>query len=104
MSVVKITKQNYEDEVLKSKVPVLLDFWATWCGPCKAVSPIIDEVGKEMLSKAKICKINVDEEDELASLFKVRSIPTLVVINKGKVVAQSIGVKSKKSIIEMLAV
>ena len=103
MSVVKITKDNYEDEVLKSKVPVLLDFWASWCGPCKAVSPVIDEVSKEMLSSAKVCKINVDEEDELATLFKIRSIPTLVVMNKGKVVAQSIGVKSKKSIIEMLA-
>lgn len=103
MSVVNITKENFESEVLKSKVPVLLDFWASWCGPCKAVSPIIDEVSKEVISSAKVCKINVDEEDELATLFKIRSIPTLVVMNKGKVVAQSIGVKSKKSIIEMLA-
>lgn len=103
MSVVNITKKNFEDEVLNSKVPVLLDFWASWCGPCKAVSPIIDEVGKE-ISNAKVCKINVEEEDELASLFKIRSIPTLVVMNKGKVVEQSVGVKSKKSIIEMLAI
>lgn len=103
MSVVNITRENFESEVIKSKVPVLLDFWASWCGPCKAVSPIIDEVSKEMISTAKVCKINVDEEDELASIFKIRSIPTLIVMNKGKVVAQSIGVKSKKSIIEMLA-
>ncbi len=103
MSAVKVTKENFEDEVLNSKVPVLLDFWASWCGPCKAVSPIIDEVSKEVTSSAKVCKINVDEEDELASLFKIRSVPTLIVMNKGKVVAQSMGVKSKKSIIEMLA-
>lgn len=104
MSIVNVTKENFEREVLKSDVPVLLDFWASWCGPCKAVSPIVDEVSKEVLSFAKVCKINVDEEEELASVFKIRSIPTLVVINKGKVISKSIGVKSKKSIIEMLAI
>ena len=104
MSVVNITKENFETEVLKSRVPVLLDFWASWCGPCKAVSPRIDEISKEVITSAKVCKINVDEENELASMFKIRSIPTLIVMNKGKVVTQSIGVKSKKSIIEMLAV
>ncbi len=104
MSVINITKKNFESEVLQSKVPVLLDFWASWCGPCKAVAPVIDEIGKEMSSSAKICKINVDEESELASMFKIRSIPTLVVMDKGKLIAQSVGVKSKNSIIKMLAV
>ena len=104
MSVVNITKENFKEEVLDSNVPVLLDFWASWCGPCKAVSPIIDDVSKEMNSSIKVCKINVDSEEELASLFKIRSIPTLIVMNKGKIVANSIGVKSKKSIIEMLAI
>lgn len=104
MSVINITKKNFESEVLQSKVPVLLDFWASWCGPCKAVAPVIDEIGKEMASSAKICKINVDEESELASMFKIRSIPTLVVMDNGKLVAQSVGVKSKNSIIKMLAV
>lgn len=104
MSVINITKKNFESEVLQSKVPVLLDFWASWCGPCKAVAPVIDEIGKEMANTAKICKINVDEESELASMFKIRSIPTLVVMDKGKLIAQSVGVKSKNSIIKMLAV
>lgn len=102
MSVITITSKNFEQEVSKSEVPVLLDFWASWCGPCKMVSPIIDEVAKEVEGKAKVGKINVDEEQELAQAFSIMSIPTLVVINNGRLVNQVVGVRSKSEILEML--
>ena len=101
MSVLHITKENFENEVLKSDRPVLLDFWASWCGPCRMVSPIIDEIAEETTDK-KVCKINVDEQPELAQAFGVMSIPTLVVIKDGEVVGQSVGVKSKEAILHML--
>lgn len=102
MSVVKITKENFETEVMQSDKPVLLDFWASWCGPCKMVSPIIDEVALETLEVAKVGKVNVDEEQELAQVFKVMSIPTLVVVKDGKVTESSIGVKPKEAILSMI--
>lgn len=102
MSVVKITMENFEHEVMKSDKPVLLDFWASWCGPCKMVSPIIDEVAVETLEIAKVGKINIDEEQELAKVFKVMSIPTLVVVRDGKVTESSIGVKPKHAILSMI--
>lgn len=102
MSVVKITKENFEKEVMKSDKPVLLDFWASWCGPCRMVSPIIDEVAVEALEIAKVGKINIDEEQELAEVFKVMSIPTLVVVKDGKVTESSIGVKPKDAILSMI--
>lgn len=101
MSVLHITKENFENEVLKSDRPVLLDFWADWCGPCRMVSPIIDEIAEETTDK-KVCKINVDEQPELAQAFGVMSIPTLVVMKDGEVVGQSVGVKSKEAILQML--
>ena len=101
MSVLHITKENFENEVLKSDRPVLLDFWASWCGPCRMVSPIIDEIAEETTDK-KVCKINVDEQPELAQAFGVMSIPTLVVMKDGEVVGQSVGVKSKEAILQML--
>ena len=101
MSVLHITKENFENEVLKSDRPVLLDFWASWCGPCRMVSPIIDEIAEETTDK-KVCKINVDEQPELAQAFGVVSIPTLVVMKDGEVVGQSVGVKSKEAILHML--
>lgn len=101
MSVLHITKENFENEVLKSDRPVLLDFWASWCGPCRMVSPIIDEIAEETTDK-KVCKINVDEQPELAQAFGVMSIPTLVVMRDGEVVGQSVGVKSKEAILHML--
>ena len=91
MSVITITKDNFESEVLKSPVPVLLDFWATWCGPCRMVSPIVD-----------VGKINVDEQPELASQFRVMSIPTLVVMKDGAVYKSSIGMQPKASILALL--
>lgn len=102
MSVIKITSENFEEEVSKSELPVLLDFWASWCGPCKMVSPIVDEVANELEGKAKVGKINVDEEQELARAFSIMSIPTLVVIKNGKLVNQLVGVRSKQEIIEMI--
>jgi thioredoxin 1 len=102
MSVLTITKENFEDEVLKSEKPVLIDFWAEWCGPCKMLSPIVDQIAGEVTSKAKVGKVNVDEQPELASQFKVMSIPTLVMIKDGKPVATSVGVKPKNEILAML--
>lgn len=101
MSVMTITKENFELEVLKSKKPVLLDFWATWCGPCRMVSPVVDEIAGEM-HDIKVGKVNVDEQQELAAEFKVMSIPTLVVMKDGKVVQSSVGAKPKASILDML--
>lgn len=101
MSVLHITKQNYDDEVIRSDKPVLLDFWAPWCMPCRMVAPVLDEIAGEN-EGIKVCKINVDEEPELAAKFKVMSIPTLVVMRDGAIVSQSVGVKSKAQILAML--
>jgi thioredoxin len=104
MAALKITKNNFEQEVLKSKEPVLLDFWASWCGPCRMVSPTVEEISEEVQGKVKVGKINVDEESELASQFRVMSIPTLVVMKDGKVSSTAIGVRPKKDILKMLEV
>lgn len=103
MSVLKITKHNFEKEVLHSDKPVLLDFWASWCGPCKMVAPIIDEVAEETKEKIKVGKVNIDEEEELAEAFRIMSIPTLLVIKDGKVTGSSVGVKPKKTILSMIS-
>ncbi len=102
MSVITITKDNFEEEVLKSDKPVLIDFWAAWCGPCRMVAPIIDEVATETLGKVKVGKVNVDEEQELAQAFNVASIPTLVVVKDGKIVQSAVGVKPKHIVLSML--
>lgn len=102
MSALKITKDNFQSEVMESDKPVLIDFWAAWCGPCKMVAPIIEEVADELAGTAKVCKINIDEEPELASAFQVMSIPTLAVIKDGKVVNVAVGARPKAEIISLL--
>ena len=101
MSPLKITSQNFEQEVLKSDKKVLIDFYADWCGPCRMLSPVIEEIAEEM-PEIKVCKINVDEEPELAGAFQIMSIPTLVVIRQGKIVAQMSGARPKDQILRML--
>ncbi len=101
MSEIKINKDNFNEEVMNSDKPVLLDFYADWCGPCKMIAPSIAEIAEER-SDIKVGKINVDNEPELASKFGVMSIPTLVVIKNGQIAAQSVGAKSKQQILAML--
>ncbi|MGM9607481.1 MAG: thioredoxin [Oscillospiraceae bacterium] len=101
MSVVNITKDNFREEVLHSDKPVLLDFWADWCGPCRMVSPIVDEIAAER-NDLKVGKINVDEQPELAGQFGVMSIPTLVVMKDGKIINQMVGARPKSQILAML--
>ena len=101
MSVLQITKNNFDTEVMNSKKPVLIDFWASWCGPCKMLSPVVDEIAEET-TDVKVGKVNVDEQPELARQFGVMSIPTLVLIKDGKVAEQSVGVKPKDTILKMI--
>lgn len=101
MSALNINKDNFQNEVVNSDKPVLLDFWAPWCGPCRMVVPIIEEIANER-SDIKVCKVNVDEQPELASRFKVMSIPTLVVMKDGKIVNQAMGARPKSAILAML--
>lgn len=101
MSVLKITKDNFDDEVINSDKPVILDFWAEWCGPCKMYSPVIEELSNE-LTDVKVGKINIDEEFELSQKFKVMSIPTTIVIENGEVKNKAVGVQTKAEVLQML--
>ena len=101
MSAMHINKMNFDQEVVASDKPVLLDFWAPWCGPCRMVLPVIEEIAKER-SDIKVCKINVDEEPELAREFGVMSIPTLVVMKDGKEVRRAVGVQTKEQILKLV--
>ena len=101
---VAIGQENFEKEVLQSDLPVLLDFWAPWCGPCRMLGPVIEELAGDYAGRVKVGKVNVDEEPALASAFRVMSIPTLAVLKGGKILRASVGVKSKLEIEEMLEV
>ncbi len=101
MSAMHINNNNFHEEVMKSEKPVLVDFWASWCGPCRMVGPIIDEIAAEH-PEYKVVKINVDEEPELAGRFQVVSIPTLMVVKNGQIVSQSAGARPKNQILAMM--
>ncbi len=101
MAVVTITKENFAQEVLQSTKPVLLDFWASWCGPCRMLSPIVDEVAEER-TDIKVGKVNVDEQPELAAQFGVMSIPTLLVFEQGRLTKQAVGARPKSGVLALL--
>ena len=101
MAAIHVTKDTFQQEVLESKIPVLVDFWAVWCGPCQMVLPIVEELGEE-LTDVKICKVNVDEQMELAKQYRVMSIPTLMVFKDGEMVKREMGAKSKAELLAML--
>lgn len=101
MEIVQVTKDTYEKEVLQSDKPVLLDFWAPWCGPCQMLAPVLDEIAAER-ADIKVCKVNVDEEKELARKHKVMGIPTLMVMKNGEMVKRATGGKSKDEVLELL--
>ena len=101
MSITHINRNNFHQEVLASEKPVLLDFWASWCGPCRMMHPVLDQVAEER-SDVKVCKVNIDEQPELASMFQVVSIPTLMVMKNGRVVSQSVGARPKNQVLNML--
>lgn len=100
MKEVTLTNENFEEEVINSTIPVLVDFWASWCGPCRMLSPVISEIAEEFDGKIKVGKINVDEEGELSIKFNVASIPTLILFNNGKVVKKQIGFMNKSQLIK----
>lgn len=101
-NVLDLTKDNFDKEVLQSDKPVLVDFWAAWCGPCRMVAPIIEQVAEEFQGKAKVAKINVDEQSELAQQYRIMSIPTLIVFKDGKIAESVVGAKSKNDLSNML--
>ena len=98
MAVVNVTLENFEAEVIKSDLPVLVDFWASWCGPCRMLSPIVDQIADER-TDIKVCKVNVDEQEELAMRFGIMSIPTLIVFKNGEVTKKTMGVQPKAAIL-----
>ncbi|MFO8053309.1 MAG: thioredoxin [Candidatus Omnitrophota bacterium] len=99
---VEVTNANFEKEVLNSEVPVLIDFWAPWCGPCKAVAPVLEEIEKEIGPKAKICKINLDEASEIATKYSIMSIPTLMIVKDGNIMDTKVGALPKEELLKLL--
>lgn len=104
MSVLHITKDNFTDNVLNSDVPVLVDFWAPWCGPCRMIAPVVEELSEDVTGKAVVAKVNVDEETELAQKFQVMSIPTLIAFKNGKAINKVVGFSDKNNLRQLLGV
>ncbi len=102
MEEIKLTRENFESEVIQSEKPVLVDFWASWCGPCRMLTPVISEIAKESDGSFKVGKVNVDEERELAADYRIFSIPTLVVFKNGVPVQSAVGARSKAAVLELL--
>lgn len=100
--VINLTKDMFEKEVVKSEIPVLIDFWASWCGPCRMLGPVVEEVATEYDGKVKVCKVNVDEEVELATRFGVMTIPTCILFKHGEISAKTVGALSKPQLISQL--
>ena len=97
-----ITKSNFEKEIISSEIPVVLDFWATWCGPCKMLSPVLDELAAEYSDRARFCKVNVDDELELSARFGIASIPTLIFFKNGEILKKTVGYREKDELEETL--
>ncbi len=102
MSVITVNNENFEKEILESRMPVLLDFWATWCGPCRMMSPVVDEIAESMSTSIKVGKINIDECPNLAEKYGVMSIPTFIVLKNGTEAGRTVGVQSKEDIVKLL--
>lgn len=102
MSEVVVTDANFEEEVLKYQGPVMVDFWATWCGPCRMLAPVIEELAKEYAGKVKVCKLNTDEGPDTSAKYRITSIPTVIFFKNGQVVAQTVGLQSKAALQEKL--
>lgn len=98
MSVINLTSENFEEQVMEARVPVLVDFWASWCGPCKMMSPVVDRISEEMGTSARVCKVNIDEQQELASKYNVMSIPTFLLFKDGKEVNRVVGAMPKEEL------
>ena len=102
MSVIELNKENFEKEVMEAEVPVLIDFWANWCGPCRMMSPIIDKIAEEMGDKVKVCKVNVDENHELAEKYEIMTIPAFIIVKNGAETGRTIGVQPKEDILKLI--
>ncbi len=102
MAVINLNKENFEEEVLQSRMPVLIDFWASWCGPCRMMAPVLEEIAQSMETSIKVAKVNIDENPELAEKYGVMSIPTFVVVKNGQETGRTVGVQSKEEIVKLI--